>query len=185
MAAVHTCFVPLARLSSLEVVSHSGRGRWRCHSALACLGEALSRCWRGPGSSMCWPVRGFEHSSVLHGACGVRLLCSPRSPSHVALWVTQLCNSFSEAVFTCFTAALLHIVVSTALVMISVRLVNSRTCCTASVRVLSTFISCMYSTVILLRLGQVHNMLQPRELFGNCERSFLNRTQTPAVSSGK
>lgn len=77
-------------------------GRWRCQSALACLGEALSGCWRGEGSSMCWPVHGCGHSSVLYRACGVRLLCSPPPPPF-SLSQTSLGNTTVKLVFrSCF-----------------------------------------------------------------------------------
>lgn len=86
-------------------------GRCRCQSALACLGEAPSGCWRlgflgggrsgvgvgvcVGGSSMCWPVRGCGPSSVLYQACGVRVLCAPPpphrcSPLHGPPWAPQL-----------------------------------------------------------------------------------------------
>lgn len=47
MAAVHTCFVPLAPLSSLEVVSHAGRKE-----------VEVSECTSLPGRGSLWVLKG-------------------------------------------------------------------------------------------------------------------------------
>lgn len=75
MAAVHTCFVPLARLSSLEVVSHTGRREVEVSECTSLPGRgSLWVLEGGEGSSMCWPVHGCGLRTVLYRACGVRLL---------------------------------------------------------------------------------------------------------------
>lgn len=51
MAAVHTCFVPLARLSSLEVVSHTGRRE-----------VEVSECTSLPGRGSLWVLEGGNAS---------------------------------------------------------------------------------------------------------------------------
>lgn len=96
MAAVHTCFVPLARLSSLEVVSHTGRRE-----------VEVSECTSLPGRGFLWVLEGVRLLYVLASSWLWALKCvisslwceavmSPplHSPSHVPLWVTQFSEVF-------------------------------------------------------------------------------------------
>lgn len=108
MAAVHTCFVPHAALTSLEVVSHTGRGGevgvgvggYRGVGAHQPAWKRRSLGAGGVKAPLCVSLfMAVGTKSVLYPARGVRLLLPPHTPSSIFLFQTSLGNTTVKLLF--------------------------------------------------------------------------------------